>query len=125
MKIIDEGNSEEKNAEKEHKYFERLNKEYKIYVKKRQRHSKNAVDFNKFKRKKIKSNSLFIKIYFADSIIFLVFAILIGRGMLVEGNIDVLGIIVLVVVFFIDVVTVLAAREFVRIKKQLVKIINF
>jgi len=120
-KSFDEGNSEEKKTEKESKYIKRLNVEYNKHIKKCEEHSKTPLDWNNFVIKKAKNNSLFIKIFFVYSIIFLVFAILIGRGMLVEGNINVIGIAILLGISFLDVVIVSAVRDFIQINKKLIE----
>jgi len=125
-KTFVEGNSEDKKAEERHKYLKLLNKEYDIYVKKRQRRSKNPLDWNGFLRNKAKSNSVFIKIFFAYSIIFLVLAILLGEVMFVKGNgnVDVVGIIILVVISFIDVVMISVVRDGIQRNKQLDKMLR-
>ena len=120
-KVLDDENSEEKKMEKERKYLVRLNKEYDKYIEKCEKHNKTPLDWSGFIIKKAKSNSLFIKIFFIYSIIFLVFAILIGRGMLVEGNISVIGIVILIGISFIDVVIVSAVRNFIQINKKLIQ----
>jgi DNA-binding ferritin-like protein (Dps family) len=118
---LEEGNREDKKAKLQNKYFKGLSKKYDTYIKKCKRRSKSSLDWDEFKRKKAKSNSLVMKIFYIYSIIFLVFAILIGRGMLVKG-IDVVGIIILVGISFIEVVIVSFVRVGIQMNKGLAQI---
>ncbi|PRR83809.1 DUF1048 domain-containing protein [Clostridium vincentii] len=123
-KTFVEGNSEDKKAKKRNEYLQILNKEYDVHVKKHQRSSKLSLNWNEFLRKKTKSNSVFIKIFFAYSIILLVLTFLLGGLMFVKtnGNIDVVGIIILVVISFFDVLMVAIVWEGIQRNKQLNKI---
>ena len=56
----------------------------------------------------------------AYSIIFLILAIVLGRGMLAKGNIDAVGIILLIIISFFDVVMILGVTNFIQINKKLV-----
>lgn len=120
IRLLEEGKSEDKKEKSEQKYFDALNKQYEKHVKKRQRHSKTPLDFNKFKKQRAKVNSFAIIMFSAYSIMFLILAIIVGRGMLIHGNIDAVGIILLIIISFFDVVMVLGVTGFIQINKKLI-----
>ncbi len=100
LKILGEGKLEKKKEEREHKYFQRLNKQYERHVKKRQSHNKTPLNFDIYKNKRAKSNYWAIIMFCVEGIIFLIFAFLVGKGMLVRENIDFLGITLLLIISY-------------------------
>lgn len=95
---------------KENNSSELLNKHYEKYKVKCEKRNKNPLGWNDYLKKKYKDNRLFIIIFSLYLIIFLVQAFLIARGMLVNGNINVVGIIILILISFLFVVIISAIR---------------
>lgn len=106
---------------KRDKYYEFLKKEYERYNLKCKEQDKELLGWNKFIKKKVKSNSLFTIVFFIYGIIFLGFEILIGRSMLIKGDISAVGIIFLMGIAFVDIVIVGVVREGIYRVKQLAK----
>lgn len=107
--------------EKKDKYCEFLKKEYERYSLKCKEHNKELLGWDKFIKKKVKSNFLFTIIFFIYGIIFLGFEILIGRNMLISGDISAVSIVFLIGIAFVDIVIIGVVREVIYRTKQLVK----
>lgn len=116
---FDNENSENKKEKREQQYFWLLKKEYEKHKVKCDKRNKKPLDWDKFLKKKTKDNYVFIIVFFVYGVIFLGSAILIGRGMLVKGNIDVVGIVALILVSFITLVMIVVVKEGIDRNKQL------
>lgn len=114
----------EKLEKRKNKHLEFLNKQYEKHLLKCEKRNKKPLEWNEFLKKKVKENSIFTKLFFVYGIIFLIFVVLLGRGMLIEGKIDAVGITLLIIVSFIDVVMVGVVREGKHRNKQLIQIIK-
>jgi DNA-binding ferritin-like protein (Dps family) len=113
---------DEKTKVKKDKYLELLNKEYEKHLSKCEKRNKKPLDWKAFLKKKTKETSIFTMIFFVYGIIFLIFAVLIGRGMLVKGKLDAVGIIMLLLVSFLATVLVGVVKEGFNRNKHLTEI---
>lgn len=119
IKIFNDGKLKINDEEKRDKYYEILNKEYEKHKSKCMKYGKQVFPLNKFKKRKVKTNCIFTIIFSIYGIIFLGFEIIIGRSMLINGNISALGIIILIGITFINIVIAGVIREGIYRVKQL------
>ncbi|SHH66433.1 DUF1048 domain-containing protein [Clostridium grantii] len=113
--------NESRRDELESKYFWILKRDYEKHKVKCGKHNKDSLDWDKFLKKKVKYNYIFIILWLIYGILFLVFTILISVGMFVKGNIDVVGILMLLFVMFIVLVMISCVKEGINRNKQLTK----
>jgi len=112
-------NLEERNAKVKNKYFESLKKQYEKHRIKCEKHDKDPLDWNMFKKRKIKWNFVVMVIFFLYGIILFGLAIVFGWFMLNKGDIDPGGIIILSVISLLDLFMFIVANEGINRNREL------
>lgn len=111
---------EDKRVKMRHeKYLEILSRRYSKYLLKCEKHNKKALDWSEYQQKKTKENSIYTKLFFIYSLIFLVFVVIIGRGMLIKQKIDTVGIIILIIVSLLNVVIISVVGDEIKREKEI------
>ncbi|QAA32396.1 DUF1048 domain-containing protein [Clostridium manihotivorum] len=119
MKVLERGSMEEEKEAREEKYLDKLNTQYQMHVERRKRSNKEPLEFESFKAKRVRNNFFTIAMFSIYLLIFLLLAVLIGRGMYIQNSIDVLGIIFLFIIALLSILMTVSIRFFVLINKSL------
>jgi hypothetical protein len=101
------------------KYTEIINKQYEEHKAKYKKRNKDPLDWNKFMKKKNKENSVFMMLFFLYGIILFGIAIVLGWLMLNKAEIDLVGIVILIVISLLDLCMFLVAKEGINRNKEL------
>ena len=113
------GNLENRKEKMEKKYFEIVNKQYEKHKAKCAKSNKDPLDWNKFMKKKVKDNCIVLVLFFIYAIILFGLVILLGWGMLAKADIDLVGIIILIVVSLLESFIVGVIKEGINRNKEL------